>query len=448
MTRTTVVVGGGVAGLEAARQRALAGEQVTLLEAGDRCGGALRSAELGGVVVDVGAEAYGVARPETRRLIDELGLDHLVIAPRRSDARLLLDDGLHAMPHALLGIPTDLASPEVVSAIGAEAALAAAELDAAPLAHVPQDVTLGALVRARMGDVVVERILTPVVAGVHAADPDLVEAEAVVPGLTATVAREGSLAGTAARMRAASGVPGAAVNGLRGGMTTLVGALEERARALGVTIRTGTAALGVEPTAGEWRVATPGGPLAADALVVAVDAPSASRLLSCVPAVAAPLSRIAVGDVVVCAVVLHAPELDADPVGSGLLVQPGHPRVRAKALTHASAKWDWIRQAYGPGRHLVRLSYGRDGRVEESVDDLPGIVHADLAEIFGLADPTVEALAIQRWDRSLVFPRPGHRAAVDELRSALDGVPTLAVVGAGLGGNGLAGTIQLSQAAR
>lgn len=448
MTRTTVVVGGGVAGLEVARQRAMAGEQVTVLEAGDRCGGALRSAELGGVSVDVGAEAFGVARPETRRLIDELGLAHLVIEPRRSDARLLLDDGLHAMPHALLGVPTDLMSPEVVSAIGEDAARAAAELDRAPLADLPADVTLGALVRARMGDRVVARILTPVVAGVHAADPDLVEAEAVVPGLLSALRQEGGLAAAAARLRAASGVPGAAVNGLRGGMTTLVRALEVQARGLGVTIRTDTSALAIERTSGDWRVVTPGGPLAADALVVAVDAPSAAGLLTSVPDVADPLSRIAVGDVVVCAAVLRAPELDEDPVGSGLLVQPGHPRVRAKALTHATAKWEWIRAAYGPGRHLVRLSYGRDGRVAEALTELPDIVRADLQTVFGLGEPVIEDFCIRRWNRSLVFPRPGHRAAVANLRAAVADLPTLDVVGAGLGGNGLAGTIGLSQGSR
>jgi oxygen-dependent protoporphyrinogen oxidase len=339
-------------------------------------------------------------------------------------------------------------SPEVVSAIGEDAARAAAELDRAPLADLPADVTLGALVRARMGDRVVARILTPVVAGVHAADADLVEAEAVVPGLLSALRQEGGLAAAAARLRAASGVPGAAVNGLRGGMTTLVRALEVQARGLGVTIRTDTPALAIERTSGDWRVVTPGGPLAADALVVAVDAPSAAGLLTSVPDVADPLSRIAVGDVVVCAAVLRAPELDEDPVGSGLLVQPGHPRVRAKALTHATAKWEWIRAAYGPGRHLVRLSYGRDGRVAEALTELPDIVRADLQTVFGLGEPVIEDFCIRRWNRSLVFPRPGHRAAVANLRAAVADLPTLDVVGAGLGGNGLAGTIGLSQGSR
>ena len=95
----------------AARELAGAGDEVMVLEAGDGTGGALRSGALGGVTVDVGAEAFAITRPETRLLVDELGLSGQVVAPRRSDAHLLLDDGLHDMPHAMLGVPTDLTSP-------------------------------------------------------------------------------------------------------------------------------------------------------------------------------------------------------------------------------------------------------------------------------------------------------------------------------------------------
>ena len=452
--RSVAVVGGGIAGLVAALELAGRGDQVVVLEASDQFGGAVRSASMAGILIDVGAESFGVARPDTSALITELGLADSVIAPRRSDARISLAQGLFAMPHAMLGIPTDLGSDAVVAILGEAAAAHARELDARPLSAIDSSVTLGDLVRSRMGDDVVSQIVLPVVAGVHAIDPDLVEADAVIPGILRATQEEGSLAGAAARLRSASGIPGAAVAGLVGGMTVLIDALVEENRALGTELFLNTPVVSALLIGSRWSLTLASGEIReCDDLVVAIDAPAAAALLHDLPAVADPLAAIPVGDVAVVALVVDEPALDSDPIGSGLLHAPNAPessngesgestpRIRAKAMTHTSAKWEWVRSAYGPGRHVVRLSYGRNGKIEEDLDELPEIAARDLATILGLANVKVVEAKVVRWSTSLVQPRPGHRARVVAVRSAADAVPNLAVVGAGLGGNGLAGTI-------
>lgn len=441
MARTVAVVGGGVAGLVSARELARRGHHVVVLEAGDRWGGALRADDLDGIAVDVGAEGFAVTRPETRALIDDLGLRASVVAPRRSDPYLLLPEGLHPMPHAMLGVPTSLDDPAVVAVLGGDEARRAAVLDAAPMAATDPGISLGDLVRSRMGAAVVDRILVPVVGGVHAVHPDLVEAESVIPGLRASAASAGSLAGGAARLRAASGVPGAAIAGLEGGMTTLVRALVAACADAGADLRLLTPVSGIDLGADQWQVHLASEVLGVDDVVLAVDAPTAARLVPATPELTRALEDVQTGDVAVVALVLDAPALDDDPVGSGVLVAPGHPQVRAKALTHATAKWAWLRESFGPGRHLVRLSYGRDGRIQEPLDDLVAIATADAAAILGLTDPVVRDARVTRWDRSLVRPAPGHRERVARIRETAAALPGLALVGAGLGGNGLAGTI-------
>jgi protoporphyrinogen/coproporphyrinogen III oxidase len=275
-----------------------------------------------------------------------------------------------------------------------------------------------------------------------------VETDAVIPGLTAALAETGSLAAAAARLRSTSGAPGSALAGLDGGMTTLVRRLADEARARGVRIRAGVVVTGAVRGNDEWIVSTSEGSLRSDDLVLAVAAPVGAAVLGPSSEVSLALSRLAIGDVVVCAAVLDAPELDDDPVGSGLLVAPGNERIRAKALTHATAKWQWIRDAYGPGTHLVRLSYGRNGRVEELPDELPGIVRSDLAAILAIDRPVIRDLLVTRWSQSLVLPTVGHRAAVAAVRAEVEAAPGLAVVGAGLGGNGLAGTIAVARGVR
>ena len=110
-------------------------------------------------------------------------------------------------------------------------------------------------------------------------------------------------------------------------------------------------------------------------------------------------------------------------------------------MTHATAKWSWIREAYGPGRHLVRLSYGRNGVMGEDIRDLPEIARRDIERILGIDVPALRASLVTRWPRSLVQQRVGHRLNVADLRAAVAQRDDLAVIGAGIGGNGLAGTI-------
>ena len=439
---TVVVVGGGVAGLVAARCLTQRGANVVVVEASDVIGGALRSAELGSVRVDVGAEAFAVTRPEALALIDELGLGDRIIRPRRSDSHILTDGGAFAMPHALLGIPTDLSAPEVLAIIGKAAVADAKRRDCEPLpARIDPQITLGALARLRMGDAVVARLVAPVVGGVHAIDPDLVEADAVAPGLITALGSHGSLATAAASLRSASGIPGAAVAGLDGGMTTLVSALARDLRGAGASILTGAPAVSIREVDGRWTVQTPTTHIKASAVVLAVDAPEAADLLTALPALHEHLTSVAVGDVAIVSAVLTSRELDEDPVGSGVLIPPGVRGVRAKAMTHATAKWSWIRDAYGPGRHLVRLSYGRNGRIDEDLALLSDIARHDLELICGISVRAFDAVNVTRWPRSLVQQRTGYRARVAALRAAVSEHPSLAIVGAGVGGNGLAGTI-------
>lgn len=442
-----VIVGGGAAGLVAALEASNNGLSVLLLEAGDRLGGAVQGVSLGGVTVDVGAESYAITRPDTMALVEQLGLTSQSVEPRRSDSRLVVPHGIFPMPHALLGIPTNPLAPEVIAIIGEDAAKAAAAMDKAsvPTEWDPR-LTLGALVRQRLGDPIADLITTPVVGGVHALHPDLAEAEAISPGITAATIKHGGLANAAAAMRSASGIPGSAVRGLRGGMSTLITALVAQLQADGVDLRTGLSALSVIRTGSQWTVRTTNGAYMGDQVVVALDARSTAAVLTEVPAIHDPLSRMHVGDVIVFAAVVECDLLDQDPLGSGALIAPSVPGLRAKAVTHASSKWDWVREAYGPGRHLIRLSYGRDGVIHEALDELPAIAHADLELLLGSPVAAFEETYAARWNGSLLHPRVGHRAKVAELRVAIANTPGLSVAVSGMAGNGLAGTIGQARA--
>ncbi|MHC6230347.1 protoporphyrinogen oxidase [Arthrobacter sp. MMS24-T111] len=460
---TALVVGGGISGLLSARELAAAGLGVTVLEAGDTWGGCVGSHTVAGLTLDSGAESFATRSDAVARLATELGLGGRIVSPRPGGAWVQLPDGPRELPKTgVLGIPANPWDPEVRRTLGIMGSLRAS-LDRFLPASVGAGTgvtSVAALVRARMGARVLDRLVSPVVGGVHSADPGLLDVDMVAPGLRTGLRKHGSLAAAVSAQRRPLGGAGAtdpgrpakagsAVAGLDGGMHTLVDALVADLRSRGVTLLARTAATAVSRTTSGWRVDADGTPFTGGLLVMAVDGPAAVGLLeAAVPAIAG--KHPASGpDVKLVTLVLEQPELDRRPRGTGILVAPQTPGVEAKALTHATGKWDWLAAAAGPGRHVVRLSYGRvDGASAQpgGPDSDEELFAASLRDASALLGVPVAAGDIQDWDvvrwrGSLPFAAVGHRARAAAIREACTAAGGLAVVGGWVAGNGLAAVV-------
>jgi oxygen-dependent protoporphyrinogen oxidase len=444
-----VVVGGGVAGLVAARELALAGLRPLVLEAWRAPGGVVGRHEVDGLDLDAGAESFATRGGVVAALAAELGLADRVVVPEPHGAWVRLPGGAGPLPRTgLLGIPADPWAPDVRRTIGTVGALRASVDRVLPARVGSADgATLGALVRTRYGRRVLDRLVRPVVAGVHAAEPDDVAADAVAPGLRAAVRREGSL-GRAVLAQRALAPAGSAVAGFRGGLHVLVDALVADVEAHGGTVRTGATTRAVGRTGDGFRltVESAAGTQEVDARRLVVATPRAVDLLAGVAPGLAGLQTDPGADIVLVTLVLDAPELDGAPRGTGVLVARGVTGVRAKALTHATAKWGWLAEAAGPGRHVVRLSYGRAGEDAPLPADpasLADLALQDAAAVLGvpLRADQVRATARVRWRQGLPVPSAAHRRTVQQVRAAVAEVPGLAVVGAWVSGNGLASVV-------
>ena len=78
---TAIVIGGGPSGLISARRLAAAGMRVTLLEQRHHLGGAVGAHEVGGLLLDSGAESFATRSPIVSDLVKELGLGDQIVAP-------------------------------------------------------------------------------------------------------------------------------------------------------------------------------------------------------------------------------------------------------------------------------------------------------------------------------------------------------------------------------
>ena len=97
----------GSCGLTAARDLlvALPDARVVILDASDRVGGKVRREEVGGHLVDVGAEAMLAVRPEAVDLVSELADAADIVTPTTTSARVWSRGGLHPLPRTRIGVP-------------------------------------------------------------------------------------------------------------------------------------------------------------------------------------------------------------------------------------------------------------------------------------------------------------------------------------------------------
>ncbi|KAD4060464.1 protoporphyrinogen oxidase [Arthrobacter yangruifuii] len=455
---SAVVVGGGISGLIAARDLQRAGLSVTVLEASDRFGGCVGRHSVAGIELDSGAESFATRSPAVPELIAELGLADAVVAPNPAGSWLQLaaedlPSGAQRMPSSgLLGIPADPRHPDIVRALGRTGAARAAMDRILPVGSLNRrgSMSLGELVRTRMGDAVLRRLVTPVVGGVYSSDPDMLDVDSVAPGLRAALSRHGSLAAAVGAMRAAAPA-GSAVAGLRGGMGRLTDALVSDLEATGARLRTGTRAESLARNSGGWLVrCSDGQELAADAVVVAAEGPAAVDLMAtALPEISAYRPQPGPG-VALVTLVVDLPELDAMPRGTGVLVAREAEGVDAKALTHATAKWPWLADSTGPGTHVLRLSYGRALSPEDAAEEPRHVEREDedlfrqaVADASGLLQVRIQADDVVGWDvvrwvGALPSAVVGHKDRVDAVRAAVAESPGLETVGAWLAGTGLA----------
>jgi oxygen-dependent protoporphyrinogen oxidase len=386
------VVGGGIAGLVAARRIARTGRPVTLLEATGRLGGTLARQRVADIELDAGAESFATRGGTMAALAAELGLADDVVAPLAAPAWLYSGRG-RALPlpaTGVLGIPGSPLAADVIAVVGFPAALRAQLDSLIPALRPRPDATLGSVVRSRMGAGVLRRLVTPVVQGVHSVDPDELLLDRAIPGLGQRLAGRGSLAAAVRDLRA-DAPPGSAVAGIRGGVNRLVTELVADLVALGVDIRL------------DQRVESPAA-LAGDVVWAAPLAPGGRT-------------------VTLATLVLDAPELDAAPRGTGVLVDPQARGVAARALTHSTAKWPWLAERAG-GWHVVRLSY------EAAPDELADIARRDAATLLGVTLPESAVVDFAR----IAWTRPLPAAATDA-------PPGVLLVGESVAGSGLAGIV-------
>jgi oxygen-dependent protoporphyrinogen oxidase len=208
-----VIVGGGIAGLAAARAAVLRGHElerevhVTVLERAPRLGGVLVTERVDGFLLDAGADSWVVAKPHATGLARALGLGGDLLGTRLENRRYYVGwgDRLHLVPEGLvLGVPTRI-GPLLTTRLftwRGKARMALEPLIAPRRFEGDDDESIADFATRRLGREAAERLVAPLLGGISAGDASDISVRAAFPQLVAMEREYGSLVrGHAGRAR-------------------------------------------------------------------------------------------------------------------------------------------------------------------------------------------------------------------------------------------------------
>ncbi|MCL4422038.1 MAG: protoporphyrinogen oxidase [Actinobacteria bacterium] len=459
------VIGGGISGLSAAWELSGAVDpsqtQLVVLESDRRWGGKIDSFEFEGSQVDLGPDAFLARRPEAVGLCQELGIEAELVAPSASRAYVCSRGKLRALPSGLvLGVPTRFL-PVASSGILPWPGLLRLAMDfiaISPRTSLPksvggsqrsQDCSVGDIIRTHMGSQVLDRLVDPLVGGIHAGRAARLSAAATFPQLLQACATGPSLA----RNLRPPGTPDRAEKptqpiflSVQRGLSYLIESLVAQLLSRGISLQLSTTVRSLGRSDGRWVIGLEEADLQADGVVLAVPAPVSASLLASHSAQAASLlGSLEHASVAIVTLAYAKEDVATDLSGTGFVVPAVEGRLLS-ACTWLSSKWKHLEKH---DEVLLRASVGRFGDERfMALDDeeLLSAAHAELSEMLDLSGPPL-AGNVRRWPGAFPQYAVGHLELVSQLQDSISELRGLALAGAALNGVGIPACIASARAA-
>lgn len=433
-----VICGGGITGLAAAWEAVQRGvPRVTVLDSAAEMGGKLRTSEVGGLMVDEGADAFLIRVPAALELCRELGIDDRLINPAAGNAELWWNEERHRFPEGLvLGVPTspeDLAGCAFLSPGAAQCVSQELQESHEP---VVDDQSIGQFMRHRFGDEITDLLVEPLIGGINAGSIDALSLDAVVPQLAAAARQPGSFAANLAESRRLAPSSGPIFATTDSGIRPMVDALIAALEAAGVHLVTSARVTRIERSditdagAPKITIRTANGPdspsgeeaFIADGVILALPAQHLAHAMAGIGAIPELLAGIPTASVVVVTMVWDSEPFDLD--AAGILIPRTDDSTPVTAISFGSTKWPRLAVQKGSGTPstVLRVSLGHDGHDncagwsdEELIAEAARQVH----QILGSAPPAA-AVRVSRWPDGFTQYRPGHLSLTSQIDAELD----------------------------
>ncbi|WP_233578942.1 protoporphyrinogen oxidase [Tautonia sociabilis] len=459
-----VVVGAGLTGLTAAHrliQRSGAPRtplELTVLESRDRVGGAIWTDRVDGFTLEGGADSFITNKPQAVALCREIGLgDQLIGTDDRYRRSFVVRKGrLLPVPEGFVLMAPQRLGPLLGSPILSWRGKLRMLLDLLlPPRLDDADESLASFVRRRLGREALDHLVQPLVAGIYTADPEELSLRAAMPQFPQMEREHGSLLlaalrqGRAARQegRGASGARYSLFQTIAGGMgvlpATLARSLPPGSVRLGASVRR----ISRQEAEGTWRVELlDGPPIEAHAVILAVEAHSAARLIDGeAPELALDLRSIPYASSAIVQLA-YPRELVSHPLDGFGAVVPAVEGREILAISFTSVKF--------PGRApegsvLLRVFIG--GALQASLfdrddEELEAIARREVGELLGASGEPI-LCRVARHARAMPQYTLGHLDRVAAIRRRAASLPGLFLAGNAFSGVGVPDCIRSGQEA-
>lgn len=447
--KKVAIIGGGITGLAAAYsiKRAIdEGAEIdyVLLEKETRLGGKVKTTRTeDGFVVEGGPDCFVSTKPWIFELARKLNIEDKLICSNDELKKtyVLVNGKLRELPDGLMMMVPTKIMPFITTDLFSWPGKIRMAMDwFIPKKKTPGDETLASFVNRRLGREALDRIAEPLVAGIHAGDPDTMSLEATFPNFLEMEQKYGSvIKGMLAAMKARPGAGHGAKPGadptrggrpvahrpkrtffmsFKGGMLDII---DELYKALDKEkVLTGTEVAKIEELKGDSAQSTyrlelsDGKVVEADTVIVTSPADVAASLVSDIDkTLSGVLREIPQVSSATVSVAYRRKDLKHDLRGFGLVI-PSVENRKIMAMTWSSSKWPY--RVPDDNEYAVIRAFVGGAKAQERAhmkdDEMKAAVLAEVKDITGIdAEPL--NMWIFRWPKGMPQYTMGH---LDRLR--------------------------------
>lgn len=444
--RNIVIIGGGITGLSAAfylqqeSKRKQEPIKLKLIEASERLGGKIKTMKRDGFTIEQGPDSLLSRKPAIVELTKELGLEDEMIFNETGSSFILVDGKLHPMPAGtFMGVPKEekaIVDTEIFTEAGKKRALEELEI---PKGEPVEDQSLGLFMRRRFGDEAVNRLIAPMLAGIHSGDIDAMSLMAIYPLFYELEQKYGSvMKGLQEHMPNKPVTKEKRSSGIfftfKDGLETLVHQLHEKLAA--DTVSTGVAAEQIVKTDFGYEIYLESGEkLAAEAVILATEH-SAVPNLFCDHPFLQELKQIPAVSTANVVMAFDGDAIENDLDGTGFQVaREGD--IEITACTWTNKKWP---STTPENKVLLRVYVGspeKQAFMKLSDEVLTELVLDELKKVMTIkADP--QFTVVTRWKDARPQYQVGHRKFIQRIRDELSTqLPGIQIIGSSYDGAGI-----------